>query len=35
MTQAAKHFSVHTESIRRHIKANKLLLNKYKIIKKD
>lgn len=35
MTQAAKHFSVHTESIRRDIKANKLLLNKYKIIKKD
>ena len=33
MTQAAKHFSVHTESIRRHIKANKLLLNKYKKIK--
>lgn len=35
MTQAAKHFNVHPETIRRCIKADKLLLNKYKITKKS
>lgn len=35
MTQAAKYFKVHPETIRRYIKADKLLLNKYKIIQKS
>lgn len=35
MTQAAKYFKVHTETIRRCIKADKLLLNKYKITQKS
>lgn len=35
MTQAAKHFSAHPETTRRHIKANKLLLSKYKLAQKD
>lgn len=34
MSQAAKNFNLHTETIRRCIKANKLLLNKYQIIRK-
>ncbi len=33
ITQAAEHFSVHPETIRRHIKTNKLLLSKYNIKK--
>jgi len=35
MTQAANSFNLHTETIRRCIKANKLLLNKYKITYKN
>lgn len=35
MTQAANHFNVHPENIRRCIKANKLLLNKYIITQKS
>ena len=31
MTKAANHFQIHPETIRRCIKADKLLLNKYKI----
>lgn len=34
ISQAAKNFNLHTETIRRCIKANKLLLNKYQIIRK-
>ena len=35
MSQAAKNFNLHTETIRRCIKANKLLLNKYQIRHKN
>ena len=35
MAQAAKHFKINPETIRRCIKADKLLLNKYKISQKS
>jgi group I intron endonuclease len=35
MTQAEKFFKVHPETVCKHIKANKLLLNKYKIMQKN
>jgi group I intron endonuclease len=35
LTQAAKFFNVHPETVRRCIKGNKLLLNKYKIFYKN
>jgi hypothetical protein len=35
MTQPAKHFNLHPETIRRCIKADKLILNKYKISQKS